>query len=835
MMKPASGGAAGGGDDGQSGPTKSLRFDDGSSSKLTFTPASVGTGTTQTIAFWLKVGSKSAYDVVFSAFNGSSNQDAIYFDTGDNKLIVQLDGIGTVLKTSQEFRDPTGWMHFCVTLDSTEDASSDRMKLYVNGSEVTAFDTDSRSSFVQDSSPAGFNEARVHTIGGSSHSAGDWFDGYVYDFYFIDGTALAPVGNFIEADSTSGVYKPKVYDLSGDGSNSFHLKFEDDSDIGLDSSDNGSDFTATNLGSHDCVLDRPTNNFATLNELTNSASALSEGSLKWPADTFPRNCQGTFGMSSGKWYFESRHTGGGSSNRLQAGIATSGVNGSTYPLSSIPSGHYWHSIDSIGDFWNNTTNTSNSTAWIAGDVIGVAIDLDSATNTVTYTKNGTTVGSAQDLESGQTWFAHVTSASGTATPSILNFGQDSTFAGEETAGGESDDNGYGDFAYTVPSGYLALCSANLSATITDPSKHFGAITWTGNGTNNNDAQAITGLGFQPDLVWVKGLSGTRHHELHDSVRGAGKRVFSSDSAAESDKSTLDSFDSDGFTVSIGTSGQDGTNANGTDFVGWCWKAGTAFDPSTGGSGSGGSKNASAGFSIVTWSGQDDDMENGSDTDVYHGLGVKPDLILIKNRTNYSDSDTGSDINWCLWNSGLSGDDYFKRLNTSDDEQQWDSGSEGLKSIGTSTFTVANGQYDTGTSFFLNYNDLSAMGSGEADDYVAYCFANSDVFQTGVYSGNSSTDGPVINTGFKPAMVWLDRIGSQSLHMMDTARSPSNVVDDQLYPNSNSAEAADNLVKIDILSNGFKLRNSQTATNGTSSTKYLYYAFAEEHAKYSTAF
>ena len=127
-----------------------------------------------------------------------------------------------------------------------------------------------------------------------------------------------------------------------------------------------------------------------------------------------------------------------------------------------------------------------------------------------------------------------------------------------------------------------------------------------------------------------------------------------------------------------------------------------------------------------------------------------------------------------------------------------------------------------------------MGSGETDDYVAYCFANSDVFQTGVYYGNAATDGPVINTGFKPAMVWLDRIGSQSMHIMDTARSPSNVVDEQLYPDNNNAEAANNLVKIDILSNGFKLRNSQTATNGTSSTKYLYYAFAEQNAKYSTA-
>ena len=816
MMKPASGGAAGGGDDGQSGPTKSLRFDDGSSSKLTFTPASAGTGTTQTIAFWLKVGSKPAYDVVFSAFNGSSNQDAIYFDTGDNKLIVQLDGIGTVLKTSQEFRDPTGWMHFCVTLDSTEDASSDRMKLYVNGSEVTAFDTDSRSSFVQDSSPAGFNEARVHTIGGSSHSAGDWFDGYVYDFYFIDGTALAPVGNFIEADSTSGVYKPKVYDLSGDGSNSFHLDFEDDSDIGNDVGGNDNDFTATNLGSHDVVPDIPTNNFCTLNELTNSASALSEGSLKWPADTYSRNCQGTFGVSSGKWYFESHHTGGGSSNRLQAGIATSGVNGSTYPLSSIPSGHYWHSIDSIGDFWNNTTNTSNSTAWIAGDVIGVAIDLDSATNTVTYTKNGTTVGSAQDLESGQTWFAHVTSASGTDTPSILNFGQDSTFAGEETAGGNSDDNEYGDFAYAVPTGYLALCSANLTATIADPSGYFQTKTFDdGDGAKTFDGNSD----LQPDLVWLKSRGSSNSHKLVDSVRGAEIALSSDGTDAEATESDgLTTFGTDGFTVGDNSDYDDET---GDGMVAWGWK-----------------KGATQGFDIVTYDGDDNDANMGGPQSISHGLGVKPDMILIKARLGEAYNDNSDNGDWIVWHSSLASDNHYLHLNTTDSvDTTDDSGSffeKFLDNITSSSFDVGNGGGETSGNYHLmNWDGTAGEYGGSLEKYVAYCWSGvAGYSKFGTYKGATSL--PYVHLGFTPAYVLIKRTnGTGSWNVADSTRQPSNVNNAMLQLDATDVEGTTAWTYIDFTSNGFKLRGTDTTTNGDGDT-YIYAAFAEAPAKYSLA-
>jgi hypothetical protein len=703
--------------------------------------------------------------------------------------------------------------------------SSSIITLYVNGVQETTGDF---SSTIRSGSSAGIvNIGRYY----NSNSGAHYLNGYIHDFYFVEGSAVTPVGNFIEADSTSGVYKPKVYDLSSAGSNSFRLDFEDSSDIGNDVSGNDNDFTPTNLSSHDIVPDIPTNNWSVMspiNSAVNSGSVtFSEGSLGINSNTAANKTASTFAMPSGKWYAEVR-VEDETSNAMVGVCRPQDIVNSSQPVGWGGTGHVVYANN--GYTYNSSTSASTTGigGGTAGDIYQLAVDVDNLK--IWYGRNGTWEGTVDSsgghtLDSGTQVFAY-------SYRDLVrwNFGQNGTFDGEETAGGNSDGT-YGDFMYSVPSGYKALCSANLSATIADPSAHFGAIKWTGNGTSNNDAQSITGLGFQPDLVWVKGRgAGTQSHELHDSVRGAGKRVFANDTAAESDVSTLDSFDSDGFTVSVGSSGQNGTNGDGIDYVGWCWKAGTAFD--AGGGAGTGSKNASAGFSIVTWSGQDDDMQSGSDTDVSHGLGVKPDLILIKNRTNNADGDAYSDTDWCLWNSGLSGDDYFKRLNTVDDEQQWDSEKEGLKSIGASTFTVANGQYDSGTYFFLNWEDMAAIGSGESDDYVAYCFANSDVFQTGVYSGNSSSDGPVVHTGFKPAMVWLDRISSQSLHIMDTARSPSNVVDDQLYPSSNAAEAEDNLVKIDILSNGFKLRNSQAATNTTGNT-YLYYAFAEQNAKYST--
>jgi hypothetical protein len=330
-------------------------------------------------------------------------------------------------------------------------------------------------------------------------------------------------------------------------------------------------------------------------------------------------------------------------------------------------------------------------------------------------------------------------------------------------------------------------------TIDKPTDYFNTVLWTGNATDN---RSITGVGFQPDWVWYKERSSTSWHNLQDVVRGASKQIHSNSNEAEATNTgTIKAFQTDGF--QIGTEAD--INENGQTYVAWNWLAGGTASSNTDGSiTSSVSANTTAGFSIVTYTG------NGTvGATVGHGLST-PDVVLIKSR---------SASGYWIFNSFIMGStggtpDAPRNIYLND---HFGAQSDKIcRNITANTFELSS----------------SPSGNSSGTTYVAYCFKNVKGYQkTGLYTGNGSTDGTFVYTGFKPAFVINKSISTTGDNwlMWDNKRPEYNEVTKYLLANSSSAENTDG--GIDILSNGFKCRKTGTSLNG-SGTTYLYMAFAE---------
>jgi hypothetical protein len=330
-----------------------------------------------------------------------------------------------------------------------------------------------------------------------------------------------------------------------------------------------------------------------------------------------------------------------------------------------------------------------------------------------------------------------------------------------------------------------------------------ATTYTGTGST----QSITNAGsFKPDLVWTKSRSNAYNNVLCDSVRGVAKGIFSDLTNAEdtaSPTSYVQAFNSNGFSVNIGTN----SNANGATYVGWQWQAGQGSTSSntSGSITSTVSVNTTAGFSVVTYTG------TGSTSTVGHGLGIAPRMIILKNRG----IGTAGDGAWQVYHASIGNTQYLS-LNTTaaaaTSTARWNNTSP------TSTvFTVAT----TGS-----VNDPS-------NTYVAYCWAEIAGFSRfGSYTGNGSTDGPFVFTGFRPKFFLVKRTDTvESWNIVDTSRNEFNQAGANLYPNLSNAESTNN--SCDILSNGIKLRNTWAGANASGGT-YIYMAFAENPFKNANA-
>ena len=434
----------------------SLRFNSADSARLTRTQTS-GNRNKATLSAWVKR-SKLGANQAFFGIHGASS------DAGQIEIRFQSSGEGFHIsgqatnwrRTDRHFRDVSAWYHLVVAFDTTLSTADDRVKVYVNGVQETSFAASGNPS--QDSDlPFGLSGATC-SIGSdfNAGSAGNFFGGYLAEIVLIDGQQLDPT-SFGEFDEDTGIWKP--IDVSGLtlGTNGFYLDFEDSSSLGNDAA-GSNNFTVTNLTSTDQTTDTPTNNFATMNPLynfTNNAT-LSEGNLKVVGGSAWHSVGSTIGLTSGKWYYEVKMTslpGGGSNGRT--GFFDSEVNVSSGNIFSQTNGTTYYYNEDGGEIIKDNSTTTNDYGVIAqGSILGVALNMDDKQVTF-YDDNSAII----------TNYAISTNIDiAIPSSSVYNETQEYNFGNPpySLTSGESDQNGYGSFEFSPPSGYYSICTKNLA-------------------------------------------------------------------------------------------------------------------------------------------------------------------------------------------------------------------------------------------------------------------------------------------------------------------------------------------------------------------------------------
>ena len=564
---------------------RTLRFNDNDTAYLSRNFGTGGNRKKWTFSAWIKRGNLGSSAGEMRIFGGSTNASHIFI-TSNDALTWDVAAPGSSasanLTTTQLFRDPSAWFHLVCAFDTDNSTADNRMRIYINGTEVTSFGTRTNPSSGYAANAINADafadgDRSLHTIGYRTSvqgSAGMEFDGYMAEINFIDSQQYDP-SYFGETNPITGQWNPKKY-VGGYGTTGFYLPLSDNSGttattLGKDSSGNGNNFTPNNFSvaagvGNDSLEDTPTNNFCTMNPLDThrTNTTLAEGNLKYThsSNNFAPG-RGTFAVKTGKWYFE--FTKG--SGLVQAGFANTthkiDSNGGDVGLNSSGSNPCGIAYDSRG-IWYGYTGTAPSS--IANDdIIGVAFDADNFK--FYFHKNGTYYGSGDpstDTNGIQP------NASNTVTKT-----DDMLFAPYfNGANGNGHINfGQRPFSYSVPTGYKKLNSANLpDPTILLPNKHFAAFTYTGTGSSG-DVVNITNsdVDFTPDWVWVKTRDVTNNHILTDSVRGGSKNLESNSTNAEqTNTQKVRAFIENGF-----ESGTDGdTNWTGSrPFVAWNWNAG----------------------------------------------------------------------------------------------------------------------------------------------------------------------------------------------------------------------------------------------------------------------
>lgn len=668
-------------------------------------------------------------------------------------------------------------MHVVYTQNGTT------VTVYVNGVSVAA-GTGTNSAF---------NTAAAHQIGAANTT--NYFDGYLAGVIFVDGQALDP-SYFGQADSITGVWGPKAY--SGTyGANGFYLDFSDNSGVtsstlGKDRSGNGNDWTPNNFS-----VDETTNNGIGCDSVTDTPTNYGVDSGSTSA-----NCRGNYctfdpltvtsniSLSNGNLtsastsnadFYTTRGTFGTVSGKWYFEVsADSGVFGTTLiglmsPTNTVAvrgpttSTATMWSYRNNGNKNNNTTSAAYGNSYTTGNVIGVAWDAEAGK--IWFSKDGVWQNSGDPSAGTNEAFSGLT---GPLVPFIAH-GDTGPFSGNF---------GQRPFKYAPPTGFKALCTQNLSTpSIKRGDDYFGVDLYTGNGSS----QSRSGLRFQPDFAWFKGRSGATDHAIYDAVRGAQKRVETNNSDAEvTSDGGLTSFDSTGFSISSLAQ----INTNAATYVAWLMKESTT-----------------AGFDIVTYSG-----DNTANRNISHGLGVAPDFALVKRLDAAED--------WFAWHQNLTGNAYFCKLNATD-AQSNTSSPWGTGNWSSTQFMVTN----DGT------NNTNASGT---NNYIAYLWTEVPGFSKfGSYTGNGNADGPFVWCGFRPRY-FLVKAATRidEWWVLDTTRSSYNQAIAGIMASNDDSEYSVYQFT-DLLSNGFKLRSTNSGTNSSGET-YVFIAFAENPFKYARA-
>ena len=798
-------------------------MDDASSIVLTRTQhASPTNEKIWTFSCWIKRGNLSLANSgkIFGGYDASSGaQEHFDFSDGASNAADNLNlyahnagasGVDNNLSTNAKFRDVAAWYHLVVAKDTTQGTAANRLKLWVNGVAQTFTGTSYPSE--------DFATGRIN-LGGKAQYLGSWqntnanYDGYMAEAHFLDGTVKA-ASDFGEYDS-NGTWIPSEYTAGGYGNNGFFLDFADSGDLGDDESGNGNDFAETNLATTDQSKDTPTNNQITFNPLNNQrsgADSVTQGNLIY-------NGPGTRTMitltsnipPTGKWAVAfsasvvSTNVGWNfgitKSNDADFGDAA-GSNediGANSGLNMSPSSSNIQINDNGGGGGSidpNQAITTSDEFWMAVDMATGKCHLgiydDSADAMVWFAADA---GLDGDPENGTNPTATIAAMIGTTEYAFAAAGSKGNANITLLKSTEIDG--------TTPTGftYFENVSDFPAPALSDPSTNFQTVLYTGNGTAiGSGGKAVTFGGnsdMQPDIVWIKNRSQADDGQLYDAPRGVTKQVEPSARTDETTESEgLTTFGSDGFTVGS----RNEVNTNTENYVAWAWAAGNSGASNTDGTINTTSTfvDTTAGISVSTYTG------NGTDgATVGHGLGVTPKTVLIFQRSN-NDHHTISN-----WRDGVTA--FTEKMNLDRDDAA-DSSSTQIKGGSSTTFTLGS---DAG----LN---------GDTRTYVAYCWAEVHGFSRfGTYTGNGDADGPFAWCGFKPAWVMVKpESRSDGWIVWDTQRNTYNLTNLYLQAGSSNQEFTASVRIIDILSNGFKIKNGHNSVNN-SGDFYIYMAFADK--------
>jgi hypothetical protein len=713
--------------------------------------------------------------------------------------------LGTALTTNR-------WYHFAVSRSGTS------LRFFLDGTQIGSTQTDSTNY----SGTAEFRIVNAH------QTSATYFPGYISNVRVVKGSAvytanftpsttpLTAITNTVLLTCQSSTFidnSTNNFTITNNGGALNQLISPFAPDVVDDASGNGNNWQPNNLDLRttgvgaDILVDSPTSygtdtgvggevrgNYCTMNPLTvPTLPTLANGNLDVSVSaTGVKIAQGTFQFpSSGKWYFECTFNNASSAvNGMFIGI-TSPTRGPNVTRSTA--GAYFFYAASSGLLNSNGTDIVTGLSTIsANEVFKLAVDIDNSKvwigrGSTWYNSSGGTTGdpAAGTNPTFSISAIGLTPMSGFDASSVslsMNFGQRS-------------------FNTTAPSGFKALCTQNLppvtigATSTTQANDYFNPVLYTGTGSS----LGVTGVGFQPDLVWIKGRSGATDHGWYDAVRGVQKQLESNTTTAETTETTgLTAFGSDGFTV--GALAQ--LNTNTATYVAWNWKANGAGSSNTAGTiTSTVSANTTSGFSIVKYTGNATTSQT-----VGHGLGVAPAMVIIKS------------LGIQVWNVSF--------LSIAD-------GNNILQLQSTAAVGTGSGLNITknATTFGIG-SDAQVNGSGT--NYVAYCFAPVAGYSAfGSYTGNASADGPFIYTGFRPEFVMIKCSSTTGDWVMqDVARSPYNVSTNYLVANASTAEQTGQL--LDFVSNGFKIRVAVSGAMNSSGVTYIYAAFAENPFKYSLA-
>ena len=746
-------------------------------------------------------------------FGGNSGSIQLYFESG--RATFRSNGSDII---DVPFNAPNQWVHIAVT------RSGSSVRLFVNGIQ--------QGSTVSNSD--NLTSTQVKYIG--RLNGGYYFNGRISNFRFVKGSAVYTSNFTVPTSALTAITNTQLLTLQNstiidNSTNAFSITNNNSvtttsaivGDVALitsDQSGNNNNWNPNNINystvgtTYDSMTDVPTltsatvANFPVLNPLSNGGATISNANLTVTANGATHYVtNSTFQIpTSGKWYWETTASTLGSTARLSTGILPNGTALSGFPYTSSNTYGWYYGDASNNLYWKNNGSDLFNITGAVNDVLQICYDADNGTvyagkNNVFYNSSGGTTGSPSTLTNPTSTGASSTNAYFPATTVF-------------TAGVLNINFGQRPFSYTPPTGFVALNTYNLpTPTILQGNKYMDATLYTGTSAN----QTIVNAGqFKPDFLWIKTRSGasTYNHHLVDSVRGNTYLLRSNSTGAEQGPTTdqITSFNSNGFSLGADTAGpaDNEVNQSPNPIVAWQWQAGQGSTSSntSGSITSTVSVNTTAGFSVVTYTG------TGSNATVGHGLGVAPKMIIVKGRSIAESWRVGHNS----VNGGSSPWNYYMALN--------------LTNAAAAASTVWNNTAPTSSVFSIGTD--SAMNSN-TNTYVAYCWAEIAGFSKfGSYTGNGSTDGPFVYTGFRPKYVMIKRTDSaDDWIVMDSARNTYNVANSTLFPNGSYAETTDANRQEDFLSNGFKVRSSPVYINASGGT-YIYAAFAENPFKNANA-